>query len=891
MLAEGRTARSPVPAWLVLALLVALVGLSVVSPPARAVNPTWVTNANSTRSVTWRMDDPSGIALDQVELSAGQAVLPWQSQNLSWTQANQFRQNGTLDSRMTANASGLGLRSNWTNTVTNPTFSAGAPWQYANGSSGNVTAEWNTSAGAGEINASWEGDQVLWESMDSVAAHWTGSGALVVQNTTVPAPKQGSGSMAIDVATGGAMTVGAVNSSLSTLNWSEYDRMVLWIYLNTTISASFNVTAHAGLTGPLVTTTAQALTPARGWQEVTVDLNQLGGAATRSNLVQVVLRFSAPSPFASGTWFNIDDVRLGTARVFDEAGAVSQAISKANETTPLAGSGRLSFDWRLTPAGNVSVTTATVALGSWLSTLGSGSSGTWQSFSADVSAATAAAGAYTLQFSLRVGVNTTGSYDVGFLVDNVTLVFPQMANATYTSNVLTMGQASQYLSLAWSGSTPASTTVQVGVRTGNSSVPTPAEWSHWQTVSTPGVTALTRPGAMHFQVQIQLNTTNASSSPVIQTLSLATRHRASSGTVTADIFTATSFLWWRTFAVNETLPPNTTISFVIGNGQSGTPVQPGANLTAYAGGPNLTWQAALVTTDGLATPALMNVTLVYDFQGGPAHVVVRDGQRELGSNDTIQLTTGESVSLMAAVYDSGNHLLPAAVYPVAWQVDNSSGGSVASNGTYVAGKPGTWHIIATVIGTNVYASVRVNVTASSGSTSLPATLWDYWPAFLVLAAGVVGFSLYELVVRRMFAIDDVFLIAKDGRLIIHNTRRMRADRDEDILSGMLTAIMAFLRDSDPEENGEFKQFEVGGKTTLLERGEHVYLTAIYSGRVPGWARKDLHRFMLDLEYRFGDAFASWTGSPEDLHGLKDYMQRFVSHVRYHSGSSGPSVES
>ena len=116
--------------------------------------------------------------------------------------------------------------------------------------------------------------------------------------------------------------------------------------------------------------------------------------------------------------------------------------------------------------------------------------------------------------------------------------------------------------------------------------------------------------------------------------------------------------------------------------------------------------------------------------------------------------------------------------------------------------------------------------------------------------------------------------------MFHSTRRMRADRDEDILSSMLTAIMAFLRDQDPEENGEFKLFKVGGKTTLLERGQHAYLAAVYSGRIPRWAGKDLHRFMADLEARFGDAFADWTGSPEDLHGLKEFMQRFVSRVRY-----------
>ena len=40
--------------------------------------------------------------------------------------------------------------------------------------------------------------------------------------------------------------------------------------------------------------------------------------------------------------------------------------------------------------------------------------------------------------------------------------------------------------------------------------------------------------------------------------------------------------------------------------------------------------------------------------------------------------------------------------------------------------------------------------------------------------------------------------------------------------------------------------------------------------------------MVDLEETFGEAFARWTGSPEDLHDLKEYMQRFVSRARYHS---------
>lgn len=150
----------------------------------------------------------------------------------------------------------------------------------------------------------------------------------------------------------------------------------------------------------------------------------------------------------------------------------------------------------------------------------------------------------------------------------------------------------------------------------------------------------------------------------------------------------------------------------------------------------------------------------------------------------------------------------------------------------------------------------------------------------VLASCGLGYIGYQFVTRRLFAIDDLFVISKDGRLLMHNTRRMRADRDEDIFSGMLTAILSFLRDSDREENGDLHRFQIGGKTTLLERGAHAYLVAVYSGRVPPWAGKDLSRFMQNLESTFGSALVRWTGDPEDLQGLKEFTKRFVSRTRY-----------
>jgi hypothetical protein len=314
-------------------------------------------------------------------------------------------------------------------------------------------------------------------------------------------------------------------------------------------------------------------------------------------------------------------------------------------------------------------------------------------------------------------------------------------------------------------------------------------------------------------------------------------------------------------------------------------VDPDSSLSSLLDGPFLQWQATLTTSDGLRTPLLHSVAVTYEYLGAPASIVITASGNSVAPGSVLNATSGHFLQLGARVYDVGAHQVPPNQYGIAWNIDNATGGSVMPNGTYAVGKPGLWRITAVLVSTSptISASVLVNVTEGTSHSSTPFSLWDVWPVLAVGIAALAGFSVYEVLIRRMFAIDDVFLIAKDGRLIFHNTRRMRADRDEDILSSMLTAIMAFLKDQDPEENGELKRFEVGGKTTLLERGEHVYLTAVYSGRVPGWAGKDLRRFVTDLEDEFGDAFANWTGSPEDLHGLKEYMQRFVSHVRYRSG--------
>ena len=137
---------------------------------------------------------------------------------------------------------------------------------------------------------------------------------------------------------------------------------------------------------------------------------------------------------------------------------------------------------------------------------------------------------------------------------------------------------------------------------------------------------------------------------------------------------------------------------------------------------------------------------------------------------------------------------------------------------------------------------------------------------------------------RRFVFEDLFLVGREGRLIMHTTRRLRADRDSDILVGMLTAIMLFVRDSFKEESEDLKRFEFGDRQVAVERGEHAYAAAIFAGQIPRGLTQHLRRFLTDVELRYGGVLVEWSGDVEDLPGLRDMMETFGRRGRWRSGS-------
>ena len=123
-----------------------------------------------------------------------------------------------------------------------------------------------------------------------------------------------------------------------------------------------------------------------------------------------------------------------------------------------------------------------------------------------------------------------------------------------------------------------------------------------------------------------------------------------------------------------------------------------------------------------------------------------------------------------------------------------------------------------------------------------------------------------------FAVEDIFLMYIDGRLIQHNTRRIKADMDADIMASMLTAVQAFIKESIGMEKGtELGAMEYGENKILLQKGKHVVLAVVIEGSEPPEFRDEIKAAISNIEGEFGPVLASWDGMAAKLAGAKRFL--------------------
>jgi len=179
-------------------------------------------------------------------------------------------------------------------------------------------------------------------------------------------------------------------------------------------------------------------------------------------------------------------------------------------------------------------------------------------------------------------------------------------------------------------------------------------------------------------------------------------------------------------------------------------------------------------------------------------------------------------------------------------------------------------------------------------STTPGFFAEFW-WILALVGAVAAGALFMIMRRRQAAakpappptttaakqsdaiVEDVFLLNhKDGLLIKHETRRLRPDIDTDILSGMLTAVQAFVKDAlRGDDYADLNEMTVGHMHILIGRGKWLVLAARIEGDGSQSWTSQIERCIKDMEDHHWDQIEDWDGDMGLARVLTPYIKKLI----------------
>ena len=126
----------------------------------------------------------------------------------------------------------------------------------------------------------------------------------------------------------------------------------------------------------------------------------------------------------------------------------------------------------------------------------------------------------------------------------------------------------------------------------------------------------------------------------------------------------------------------------------------------------------------------------------------------------------------------------------------------------------------------------------------------------------------------LYSVEQVFLIHKStGLLLQHVARPSVTTQDADLVSGMLTAIQDFVRDSLGAEKGdELQSLQVGELTVWIEQGAQAVIAAVIRGNAPGELRATLQDALDHIHLRQRAALDSFEGDAAPFEASRDDLE-------------------
>jgi hypothetical protein len=121
-------------------------------------------------------------------------------------------------------------------------------------------------------------------------------------------------------------------------------------------------------------------------------------------------------------------------------------------------------------------------------------------------------------------------------------------------------------------------------------------------------------------------------------------------------------------------------------------------------------------------------------------------------------------------------------------------------------------------------------------------------------------------------------------LLSHLSHEKTQTKDEEILSGMFTAVQEFIKDSfstpgksgNGVENHVLREMKIGDNNNILiERGKYAYLAVIFSGRGANKLRNKVKTILHLIETKYERPFKTWVGDMDRIAGVNELLQPLI----------------
>ena len=210
-------------------------------------------------------------------------------------------------------------------------------------------------------------------------------------------------------------------------------------------------------------------------------------------------------------------------------------------------------------------------------------------------------------------------------------------------------------------------------------------------------------------------------------------------------------------------------------------------------------------------------------------------------------------SAVTYVADNGTYSVTPSSGQLSWRIPSMPAGSRLRLGVTVRGQTAATVSFRFALDfTDGAGTPAVTVRSNAVAVEFLVGLGDAWLWWLLALA--LAFLPPVVYIGSRGKLEEVFLVGYSGILLAHLSNTMKAERDRDLLTGMLTAVQDFIRDSFvTSQEGELRRMDFGERTIHITRGAHSYLAAVVRGRAPLRLQGKMEETLAKLEKAFPES--------------------------------------